>query len=115
MTIPAGGHVGFAAICYDIRQWRMVFRVPDRRDESGAELGPGVTGRAVWHADKIAIVDWRLVVAIVLDIRPPRRRVSGRGGGGQRGTHHDRCKQSFSYFHLCPHGFGRQFTSRSPA
>src|SRR5262249_49639717 len=73
MTKPAGEHIGLAAVSYNIWQWPMVVWVPDRRDESVPELGPGIAGGAVRHAHRITIVGRRLVVGIVLRISPPRR------------------------------------------
>jgi hypothetical protein len=78
----------------DVRQWRMVSWVPDGRNESVPKLGPGVTGRAVWHAHKITVIERRLVVWIVLRISPPRRRVSGRGCGGAPYTMTDASRAS---------------------
>ena len=85
MTIPAGEHAGLASVGYDVRQWPMIVGVPDWRYERGPELGPGIPSRAVWHVNKITVVNRRLVVGVIIDISPPRRRVGRRGYGfGQR-------------------------------
>ena len=84
MTETTGEHVGLAAIGYNIGQRWMIVWVPDRRDEPITELGAGITGRAVRNADRIAIIDRRLVVGVVFRISPARRRVGCRGRtGGQ--------------------------------
>src|SRR6185437_17022474 len=73
----------------------MIVRVPDWRDEWGPELGPRITGRAVWRVNKITVVDRRLVVGVVVDISPPRRRVGRRCHGlGQRHANYCRRKKS---------------------
>src|SRR5205823_1125733 len=59
MTKPTGEHVRLAAVGHDVRKRPMVARVPDRRDEPITELAPRITGRAVRHAHKITVVDWR--------------------------------------------------------
>src|SRR5262249_24882961 len=101
MTEPAGEHVGLAAISYDVRQWPMVARVPDRRDEPVPELGPRITGGAVWHANKITVVDRWLVVGIVVDVSPPRRRV-GRHGRGRAQRHANYCRRKTSCRNFYP-------------
>ena len=100
MTVAAGEHAGLASVCYDVRQWPMIVGVPDWRDERGPELGPGITSRAVWHVNKITVVDRRLVVGVVVDISPPRRRVGRRGHGlGQRHANYCRRKNSCRNFY----------------
>src|SRR5262249_43599416 len=69
-------HTGFAAVCDDVRQ-RRVAGVPNRRNETIAQLAPGIAGRAVWHANWLSIVDRRLVVGIVGRIGPSGRVVCG--------------------------------------
>ena len=85
MTKPACEQVRLTAVGNDVRQWPMVARMPDGCDKSVPELGPGIAGRAVWHAHEITVVDRRLVVGIVLRISPSWRELSRRGGGnGER-------------------------------
>jgi hypothetical protein len=77
VTKSACEHTGFAAVGDDVRQRAVVAGVPNRRNETITQLGPGVAGRAVWHANWLSIIDGRLVVGIVKRIGPSGRNIGG--------------------------------------
>src|SRR5450759_4998116 len=65
VTKSACEHTGFAALRNDVRQRGMVAGVPDRRNETIAQLAPGVTGHAVRNPNWPSVIDGRLVVWVV--------------------------------------------------